>query len=126
GAKLNFDSERGEVKMKYRFYYILLAGLGFVLTIGFATTGFAEIELIDASKEGSNETVKALLVAGADVNAKSKKGRLALIFAAANGHTDAVQALLAADADVKAKANNGATALMIAKKKGTCRNHSNA
>jgi cell division septation protein DedD len=58
--------------------------------------------------------VKALLAAGADVNAKGALvDSTALICAASEGHTESVKALLAAGADVNAKNKYGQTALYL-------------
>jgi ankyrin repeat protein len=61
--------------------------------------------------------VRALLAAGADVNAKASIGT-ALTIASQQGWPEVVRALLAAGADVNAKAFNGETAMSLAKKGG--------
>ena len=45
-----------------------------------------------AAQEGHTETVKALLAAGAEVNAKAKDGRTALHVAAGEGHIEIMTA----------------------------------
>ncbi len=67
--------------------------------------------LMLAAQEGHTEAVKALIAAGAYVNAVDEIGRTALMFAA-NG--EVVKALIAAGADVNAKSSAGKTALMWA------------
>ncbi|MGA2141981.1 MAG: serine hydrolase [Brevinematales bacterium] len=57
------------------------------------------------------DTVKALIAAGADVNAVDKDGWTALMFAVKEGRTDEIKELIAAGADVKAKDKFGRTAL---------------
>ena len=58
---------------------------------------------------------KALVQAGADVDATTSVGTTALMLSAAAGNTDAMAALLDAGADVNAKeAERGHTALMFA------------
>jgi ankyrin repeat protein len=59
-------------------------------------------------------TVRALLAAGADVNARDGRGQTALMKGAAAGNTDAVQLLLKAGAEVNARDNEGKTALIQA------------
>ena len=76
-------------------------------------------DLIEAAGKGDLVRVKALLAAGADVNATDKNGSFPLLLASAQGHLDVVQALLAAGADVNAKRRptvgaGGQTALMAA------------
>ena len=72
-----------------------------------------------AAQEGHTEIVKALLAAGAAVNAKDQEGRTALDLAAQEGHTETVKALLAADAAVNTKDDLfGSTALELAAAEG--------
>ncbi len=81
--------------MKYRFYQFLLVVAGFVIVVGFRSV---ESDLMTAASTGHTETVKALLAAGADVNATSEKGGTALMGAAMEGHTEIVQLLKEAGA----------------------------
>src|SRR5438105_1678885 len=70
--------------------------------------------LIKAAWDGDEEIVKALLAAGAKVNAKAgDTGETALINA---GKADAVQALVDLKADVNAKTKDGDTPLKVAMK----------
>src|SRR5262249_3800049 len=55
-----------------------------------------------ASQDGDLSEVKALLAAGADVNAEMTNGATALTTASERGHADVVKALLAAGANVNA------------------------
>src|SRR5215471_8361792 len=70
--------------------------------------------LLAAARTGHSGTVKDMIAAGANVNAKDEHGNTALLEAARNGHDDVVRALLAAGADIKAKNDDGKTALMLA------------
>ena len=60
---------------------------------------------------GKLDCVKALIEAGADLNAKENDGSTALHWAADNGKLDCVKALIEAGADLNAKENDGWTAL---------------
>ena len=51
-----------------------------------------------AAYEGRTETVKTLIDAGADVNAKHNKGRTTLMVAAKKGHTEIMEILKQAGA----------------------------
>src|SRR6476646_2256525 len=68
--------------------------------------------LMYAAASGSIDSVRALLAAGADVNAANDFGATALMW----GITDAekVRALLAAGADIRAKSKMGRTPLYLA------------
>ena len=57
-------------------------------------------QLLEAAKGGQTEKVKALLEAGADVEAKDNDGETVLMVAAVGGYTDVVRTLLEAGADV--------------------------
>jgi ankyrin repeat protein len=65
-----------------------------------------------ASEQGHLEIVRALIAAGADVNAKTSRGETALMDASDNGNPEIVQALLAAKADLNAEDEMGRTAMM--------------
>ena len=63
------------------------------------------------------QTVKALLDAGAEADAKDSDGFTALMNVT-NGGTEIVQILLDAGADVNEKTDNGRSALLIADEEG--------
>ncbi|PNH09703.1 Kinase D-interacting substrate [Tetrabaena socialis] len=77
--------------------------------------------LILACKQGLAELAKALLAAGAYINANDKDGKTTLMHACDKGHVEVAKALLAAGADVNAKNKvykDGITALILACKQG--------
>ena len=72
--------------------------------------------LVSAGTGRGTNTVRALLSAGANVNAQDHKGNTALMAAAAYNNVRAVKVLLDAGADRTIKNKNGETALSIASK----------
>lgn len=76
---------------------------------------YGHTPLITAAKYGHSNMVKALLDAGADINAKiPDSGFTALHCATQHGHCDVVNILLQRRADVDARTSDGSTALLIA------------
>ncbi len=75
-----------------------------------------ETPLSHASRRGDYDVVKALLDAGADVNAKDAEGCTPLHWAAREGHEAVVKALITAGADANAKNANGDTPSDYAKR----------
>ena len=59
--------------------------------------------LLEASRNGNVDAARALLEAGADVDARNADGITALMMAAARGHVEVVHVLLEAGADVDAR-----------------------
>ena len=79
-----------------------------------ALAGHSEKRLHYAVRNGHAEEVNALIVAGADVNAKGYNGNTPLHYAVRNGHAEEVNALIVAGADVNTKADDGETPLHYA------------
>ena len=71
-----------------------------------------------SARNGHLEVVRALIKAGADVNAKDNDGWTPLHYSAWNGHLEVARALIEAGADVNAKENGGSTPLHAAAEKG--------
>jgi uncharacterized protein len=65
-----------------------------------------------AAERGDLAPFRALLAAGADVNAKDAQQDSAFLIAARNGHADLLRAALAAGADVRSLNRYGSTAIM--------------
>src|SRR5262249_52392671 len=69
-----------------------------------ATLLNGETVLMNCARTGNGASVRALVAAGANVNAReAAHDQTALMWAAAEGHADAVNALLAAGADLNAR-----------------------
>jgi hypothetical protein len=74
--------------------------------------------LMAAAENGNADSVKALISAGADVNAKDNDVGTALHYAAHKGHKDVAQLLLANKASVNAKGDRGMAPLHFAAREG--------
>ena len=80
---------------------------------------YGNTALISAASIGGFESaVNQLIKAGADVNAKNKRGETALICASMNEHEEVVEELIKARANIYARNNGGVTALMMACDRG--------
>lgn len=73
--------------------------------------GSPDQQLLDAVKAGDLDLVRALLVEGADVQARDDNGRTALHMAAYRGHSEVADFLVAKGADVNATSDKGETPL---------------
>ena len=83
-----------------------------------ARTAYGSTPLICASEKGHAGIVKALLAAGADVNAADNYGWTALLYACSNGRLESARLLVAAKALVNARSTSGATPLNLARGRG--------
>ncbi|KAF2174539.1 ankyrin, partial [Zopfia rhizophila CBS 207.26] len=70
---------------------------------------YGRTPLLRAAKNGHEAVVRLLVELGADVNARSNDGWMALRWAAENGHEAVVRLLLERGAGVNVKSNNGWT-----------------
>jgi ankyrin repeat protein len=70
--------------------------------------------LMASARDGALALSKALISAGADVNAANNNGGTALMFAAASGDAQTTSLLLQQDAAVNAQSSNGWSALTMA------------
>ena len=75
---------------------------------------YGNTALMAAAASGDTATVKYLLGAGAQINARSHNGNTALIYAAQEGHERVVQLLVEAGADIQARNYYDATAAKLA------------
>ena len=78
------------------------------------TTKAPDISIHDAAGDENIESVKNLLVAGADVNAKNEDGDTPLHRASVKGRKKIIELLLAKGADVNTQCTIGLTALDMA------------
>jgi len=95
GAKVN---GRATVEPIYEDYFLTLLGL--------------------AAEKGHVKVLRAMLDAGADINAGDTWGGTPLFHAAEEGHTATVEMLLAAGAKVNVKRRDGTTAVSVARENG--------
>jgi ankyrin repeat protein len=71
-----------------------------------------------AARTGRIGPVKALIEAGAKIEARDHKGQTALMWAAAEGHAAVVELLIQHGADVKARLKSGFTPFLFAAREG--------
>ena len=71
-----------------------------------------------AAENGHIKTVNALIMAVANINAKSSNGWTALMWTAENGHTEIINALIMAGANINAEDKDGRTTLILAARNG--------
>ena len=94
--------------------------LALIATLGASTTvGAADVQLIQAVKNGDAATVRALLARGADVDARWGDGATALHWAAHLNDLEAANLLIRAGADVDATNDLGVTPLWVATTAGS-------
>lgn len=79
----------------------------------------AQNRLLRAAQGGERAAIKAMIAAGADVNAKGAAGKTALLKAVESGNLNCVKLLLAAGADVNATDNRGSNSLVFAVRSGS-------
>ncbi len=103
GADVNANDNYGDTAIEYAVY----GERGWGYRFGKSTMTFS-------ASGGIMDSIKALIAAGADVNAKDKQGVTALMSAAFIGDPDIVKALIAARADINAQDIQGETPLMKA------------
>ena len=71
--------------------------------------------MIEAAEINNVDVLKALLDAGAKINATNNEGQTALMIAASNALVNNVRTLILAGADINARDKEGLTPLMYAK-----------
>ncbi len=79
-----------------------------------AAKGSLEDKLINAAINGDSKTVKAHIIAGADLEARDKENMTALMIAAERGYTEIVKILIGAGARVDSQDRFGCTAFFKA------------
>ncbi len=100
--------------------FLSLASIIAVITITLAACADnSSEEFVQAARKGNITTVKILLEAGADANAKDKKFQSsALMWAAHEGHTDIMNLLIENGAKVDEQRSTGETAFWFTAQKG--------
>lgn len=80
--------------------------------------GYTALHYAANRMDEAGAVIEALIVAGSDVNARTREGRTALIMAAGYGTPEAVEALIRAGADLDVQDDYGANALINAARYG--------
>lgn len=80
--------------------------------------GAQDVELLEATRKGDVEGVKAALAEGADIEARTAAGLTPLIEASLRGFNEVVIVLVNAGADIEARSEIGFTALLVAAQEG--------
>lgn len=81
-----------------------------------ATTASNSVDVFAAVQKGDPQAVIGAVLAGADVNTRSKDGYTPLMYAVTKGNPEVVREILSGGADINAQSSTGWTALMFAAK----------
>jgi len=105
--------------MKRRFVNSFLLSLLCLILVSTVLASELEDRLVNEATNGDANAVRALLVKGANINAKDSRGETALMHASYYGYIEVVQLLIEKGAEIGLRSNSGETALQLAK----VRNH---
>jgi uncharacterized protein YoxC len=114
------EEKEKQLKVTHQSLKNVYASLLVMRSGGLCTAMSKELNtnLLDAAMNGQRETVKILIEAGANIDAKNWEGRTALHRASYRGHTSVAKLLIEKGANINEKNNRGDTSLHIASFKG--------
>src|SRR5579862_8686533 len=94
--------------------FVFLCALLLLLPLGVMAAAQSDLRLVEAAKQGNNETIRSLLKQKIDVNARQADGTTALAWAVYHDDIETAELLISAGANVNVANDYGVGPLSLA------------